>query len=194
MAMTKRLLIIDNYDSFTYNLVQLLAQCDVKDFIIRRNDNISFAEASEYDSFLLSPGPGIPSEAGSLCDFIKHFAPSKKILGICLGHQAIAECFGGKLIQMDDIMHGIASEINILPIQNNYIFNNLPNQFIVGRYHSWVVSNKQLPEDLIITAVDQQQHIMAIKHRHLDLIGLQFHPESYISQHGTEIMRNWLKK
>lgn len=190
--MTKRLLIVDNYDSFTYNLVQLVEKCGVSDYSIQKNDNLNFAEAADFDSFLLSPGPGIPAEAGLLCDLIANFAPTKKILGVCLGHQAIAECFGAKLIQMNDIMHGIGTETNILPNENNDIFKNIPNNFVAGRYHSWIVSRVEFPESLIITATDKENQIMALRHKHFNVVGVQFHPESYITKFGFDIIRNWI--
>jgi anthranilate synthase component 2 len=190
--MGNRLLIIDNYDSFTYNLVQMIEQCGVNDYSIVKNDYISLAEAGNYDRFIFSPGPGIPSEAGKLCDLISHFASGKKMLGICLGHQAIAECFGAKLIQMGKVMHGIAAETTIIDKENNPLFAGLPIRFITGRYHSWVVSRENFPKELEITAIDNQQNIMGIQHKKFDIQGLQFHPESFITQGGAHIIKNWL--
>ncbi len=189
--MKNRLLIIDNYDSFTYNLVQMIEQCGVNEYIIVKNNEITLAEAGNFDSFLFSPGAGIPSEAGIMCDLIKRYASEKKMLGICLGHQAIAECFGAKLVQMEDIMHGIASE-TILTQEKDVLFANMPSDFITGRYHSWIVSRENFPDELAITAIDNQQHIMAIKHKQFDIHGVQFHPESYITQDGIRIIKNWL--
>jgi len=190
--MGNRLLIIDNYDSFTYNIVQMIEQCRVSDYVVVKNDQISLSEAAGFDRFLFSPGPGIPSEAGKMCELIKFYASEKKILGICLGHQAIAECFGAKLVQMESAMHGIASE-TILSFQEDVeIFRNIPTHFITGRYHSWIVSSENLPDELLITAIDNQHEIMAIKHRHFDIHGLQFHPESYITQQGFTMIKNWL--
>ena len=190
--MRKRLLIVDNYDSFTYNLVQLIEQSGVSDYIVKKNDQITLKEAGEFDAFLFSPGPGIPSEAGIMCDLIKHYASSKKMLGICLGHQAIAECFGAKLEQMEHVMHGIASETILIDNENDKIFLNMPNRFISGRYHSWVVSREHFPVELAITAIDNQDKIMAIRHKKFDIHGLQFHPESYITEGGLMMMKNWL--
>ena len=191
--MQNTLLIIDNYDSFTYNLVQLVEQCGFTDYCIAKNDLITVDEANTFDSILLSPGPGIPSEAGIMCDLIKTYAPVKKILGICLGHQAIAECFGAKLQQMDSIMHGIGRKTILTPIRDQ-IFNGIDNCFTTGRYHSWVASNKDFPHDTLeITAFDTNYNIMAIKHKEFNVRGVQFHPESYISDYGSKIMKNWLE-
>jgi anthranilate synthase component 2 len=191
--MKERLLIFDNYDSFTYNLVQLVEQCGVNDFVIAKNDKITLEEINAFDKILLSPGPGIPSEAGILCDLIRQFAPTKKILGICLGHQAIAECFGAKLIQMESTKHGIGSK-TIITSSNEYLFEEVKDCFITGRYHSWVVSRKDFPHDILdITAIDTENTIMACKHKMFDVRGVQFHPESYITEYGLLMMRNWLR-
>jgi anthranilate synthase component 2 len=191
--MKERLLIFDNYDSFTYNLVQLVEQCGVNDFVIAKNDKITLEEINAFDKILLSPGPGIPSEAGILCDLIRQFAPTKKILGICLGHQAIAECFGAKLIQMESTKHGIGSK-TIITSSNEYLFEDVKDCFITGRYHSWVVSRKDFPHDILdVTAIDTENTIMACKHKIFDVRGVQFHPESYITEYGLLMMRNWLK-
>ena len=191
--MENRLLIIDNYDSFTYNLVQMIEQCGVNNFIIAKNDEISLSEAENFDRFLFSPGPGIPSEAGIMCELIKHYASKKKMLGICLGHQAIAECFGANIVQMKKIMHGIASETILTDEKDEAIFANIPSYFITGRYHSWLVSRKNFPNELSITAIDNQKNIMAIKHNFYDIHGLQFHPESFITREGLTIIKNWLR-
>ncbi|MEI6695280.1 MAG: aminodeoxychorismate/anthranilate synthase component II [Bacteroidota bacterium] len=190
--MRNRLLIVDNYDSFTYNLVQLIEQSGVSDYVIKKNDQITLKEAGKFDAFLFSPGPGIPSEAGIMCDLIKHYALSKKMLGICLGHQAIAECFGAKLEQMQHVMHGIASETILINKEADKIFLNMPNRFTSGRYHSWVVSRENFPDELAITAIDNQDKIMAIRHKQFDIHGLQFHPESHITQGGLIMIKNWL--
>ncbi len=190
--MQNRLLIIDNYDSFTYNLLQLVEQCGQTDIVIAKNDEISLDEVAAFDRILLSPGPGIPSEAGIMCDLIKKYAPEKKILGICLGHQAIAECFGATLVQMENIMHGIGSKTIITSV-NDYIFNNIQDCFISGRYHSWVVSRQNFPFDTLdVTAIDHHNIIMACSHKTYDVRGLQFHPESYITEQGLQMMKNWL--
>ncbi|MFZ4398624.1 MAG: anthranilate synthase component II [Bacteroidales bacterium] len=190
--MRNKLLIIDNYDSFTYNLVQMVEQCGVNNFVIMKNDKITLSEASNFDYFLFSPGAGIPSEAGIMCEMIRHFASQKKMLGICLGHQAIAESFGAKLIQLENIMHGIASDIYIDNQKYDSIFKNMNSKFICGRYHSWIVSRVNFPEELAITAIDINQDIMAIKHKKYNIHGVQFHPESFITQDGIKIIRNWL--
>ena len=192
--MGNKLLIIDNYDSFTYNLVQMIEQCNVRDYVIVKNDKIKLSDANVFDSFLFSPGPGIPSEAGLMCNLINHFASEKKFLGICLGHQAIAECFGAKLIQLNKVTHGESCNTFQLENEKDPIFNKLPSSFITGRYHSWIVSPENFPKDLLITAIDKTQQIMAIKHKYLKIHGVQFHPESYITQHGIIILENWLSE
>ena len=188
----KKLLIVDNYDSFTYNLVQMVEQCGFMDYDLKKNDEISLAEADNYQMFLFSPGPGIPSEAGILCDLIKQYAGKKKMLGICLGHQAIAECFGASLINMEEIAHGMAS-VTYLTDDKDYIFKKVPELFMSGRYHSWMVSYDNFPKELLITAIDEDENIMAIKHKTYDIHGVQFHPESYITENGERIIANWLK-
>ena len=188
----KKLLIVDNYDSFTYNLVQMVEQCSFMDYDLKKNDEISLAEADNYQMFLFSPGPGIPSEAGILCDLIKQYAGKKKMLGICLGHQAIAECFGANLINMEEIAHGMAS-VTYLTDDKDYIFKKVPELFMCGRYHSWMVSYDNFPKELLITAIDEDENIMAIKHKTYDIHGVQFHPESYITENGQRIIANWLR-
>ena len=190
--LNKELLIIDNYDSFTYNLVQMVEQCGFTHYDIKKNDEITMEEAGNYDMFLFSPGSGIPYEAGIMCEMIKHYADKKKMLGICLGHQAIAECFGATLINMEDIAHGMAS-FTYLTEDKDYIFKKVPELFISGRYHSWMVSYDNFPNDLLITAIDEDENIMALKHKHFDIHGVQFHPESYITEFGLKIIDNWLK-
>lgn len=190
--MQDRLLIIDNYDSFTYNLVQLVEQCGVMDYTLAKNDEITLEEVAKFDRILLSPGPGIPSEAGIMCDLIKQYAPTRKILGICLGHQAIAECFGAKLFQMQKAVHGIGTK-TILTNTNDYLFDGITDCFTTGRYHSWMVSRQDFPHDILdITAIDIEVNIMACKHKFFDVRGVQFHPESYITEHGLIMMKNWL--
>ncbi len=193
MFKNKKLLIIDNYDSFTYNLVQLVEQCGFMDYEIKKNNEISLEEANTYEMFLFSPGPGLPSEAGVMCELIKHYAGKKKMLGICLGHQAIAECFGATLYNMEEIAHGVGSVIYLCD-DKDYIFKKVPEIFIGGRYHSWIVSNEDFPNDLLITAIDEDENIMAIKHKTFDIHGVQFHPESYITENGQKIISNFLLK
>lgn len=187
----KRLLVFDNYDSFTYNLVHLIEKVGNVAYEVHRNDQISLETIAKFDKILLSPGPGIPSEAGSLLEVIRTYASSKSILGVCLGLQAIGEAFGGKLENLDRVYHGVATPVQVL--KSDLLFKDCPQKFSVGRYHSWVVSSKCLPENLEVTAVDEQGYIMAMKHMHFDIHGVQFHPESILSEYGDTILRNWLQ-
>jgi len=184
-----KVFVIDNYDSFTYNLVHYLKEFEVE-VKVCRNDEFEYNDLINYNKILLSPGPGIPDEAGKLKEVIKKYADSKSILGVCLGHQAIGEVFGGKIKNLTNVYHGISSKIRI--VENDSLFNNLPNEIEVGRYHSWVI-DKPLPKDLIATAFDSNKQIMAIKHREFDIKGVQFHPESILTPHGKQIINNWLK-
>lgn len=186
-----KILIIDNYDSFTYNLVHLVnelgLQCEVW-----RNDQFKIEDVDRFSHIILSPGPGIPSEAGLLLQVIEKYAPTKSIFGVCLGQQAIAEVFGGKLYNLPQPMHGIATPIKITNT-NEPLFADLPNEFKVGRYHSWVVE-KDLPEVLEITAIDEEDgSVMALRHKQYNVRGVQFHPESVLTDYGKEMMHNWLK-
>lgn len=186
-----RLLVFDNYDSFTYNLVHLVKQVD-KDIEVDvfRNDEMPMEKVAEYDKIILSPGPGIPSEAGQLLPLIKEYAGKKSILGVCLGHQAIGEAFGGKLVNLSTVYHGVALNCQV---QSSALFEGLPQNIPVGRYHSWVVSNENFPEELEVTAVDDNGYIMALQHKTYDIQGVQFHPESVLTPDGETILRNWLK-
>lgn len=186
----KKILLFDNYDSFTYNLKHLLAECGA-DADVRRNDKIGLDEIEAYDKILLSPGPGIPSEAGILLPLIKTYAPYKSILGVCLGHQAIAEAFGGTLENLPEVYHGIQSAIRITD-KDEILFSGLPKTLKVGRYHSWAVSAKWLPACLRITATDDDGMIMALRHEQFDVRGVQFHPESVLTENGQQIIANWL--
>lgn len=186
----KKILLFDNYDSFTYNLKHLLAECGA-DADVRRNDKIGLDEIEAYDKILLSPGPGIPSEAGILLPLIKRYAPYKSILGVCLGHQAIAEAFGGTLENLPEVYHGIQSTIRITD-KDEILFSGLPKTLKVGRYHSWAVSAKGLPACLRITATDDDGMIMALRHEQFDVRGVQFHPESVLTENGLQIIANWL--
>ncbi len=186
-----KLLILDNYDSFTYNLVHLVEKVSDISFDVIRNDKISLADVNNYDKILLSPGPGLPKDAGIMPELLKKYSSTKSILGVCLGLQAIGENFGAQLQNLDTVYHGIATPVNI--IKEDLIFKNCPAKFTVGRYHSWVVSNKALPGELIITATDDKNNIMALKHSSYDVRGVQFHPESILSENGENMMRNWLK-
>ncbi len=193
----RKILVFDNYDSFTYNLVQLVSRiCKGNSIIdVYRNDEISLDKVAEYDKILLSPGPGIPSEAGLLLPLIKRYAASKSILGVCLGHQAIGEAFGAELSNLSNVYHGIATPIKINNEEigtKSYLFNDLPNELIVGRYHSWVVNNAHFPADLTVTAIDDNGYIMALQHKQYDVQGVQFHPESVLTPDGEKMLNNWL--
>ncbi|MEY2739527.1 MAG: hypothetical protein RL259_1436 [Bacteroidota bacterium] len=184
-----KLAVIDNYDSFTYNLVHYLEDLGAI-VTVFRNDEFEIKELESFDKIVLSPGPGIPSEAGLLKEVIQTYAKTKSIFGICLGLQAIGEVFGGSLINLEKVYHGVASKISI--IENDIIFDNLPNEIEVGRYHSWVISNDNFPQNLIITSVDENKNIMSVKHSVYDVRGVQFHPESILTPNGKQILVNWL--
>ena len=184
------ILVIDNYDSFTFNLVHLLNETG-HEATVWRNDKFRLEDVNEFDKILLSPGPGIPSESGLLLDLIRSYASTKSILGICLGLQAIAEVFGGELYNLARPVHGRATQIKILDDKEK-LFQNCPKEFNVGRYHSWAVRNDNVPSDIIITATDMDGVIMALKHRTLDVKGVQFHPESVLTEHGKLLISNWL--
>jgi len=187
----KKILIIDNYDSFTYNLVHLSNEIGLQSEVWR-NDQFNIDDVDAFDKIILSPGPGIPSEAGLLLDVIAKYAPTKSIFGVCLGQQAIAEVFGGKLYNLKQPMHGIATPITVTD-DSEKLFAGLPHQFKVGRYHSWVVDEKSIPEVLTVTAVDEMDNsAMAIRHIQYDVRGVQFHPESILTEYGKEMMQNWL--
>lgn len=186
-----KIAVIDNYDSFTYNLVHYLEDLGAKVTVLR-NDEFDLEELESFQKILLSPGPGIPDEAGLLKQVIKHFAPTKSILGICLGQQAIGEVFGGSLTNLEKVYHGVATKIKT-EVDNEDLFKDIPKEFEVGRYHSWVVSNEGFPEDLEITSTDENGEIMSLRHRKYDLKGVQFHPESVLTPHGKTILKNWLE-
>lgn len=183
-------LVIDNYDSFTYNLVHLINELGFE-ADVWRNDKFDLADVNKYDKILLSPGPGIPEEAGLLLEVIKAYASSKSILGICLGQQAIAEAFGGSLLNLGRPMHGIATPITVLD-KEELTFKDCPAIIEVGRYHSWVVNTIDLPECLIVTSIDKDGQIMSLRHQTLDVRGVQFHPESVLTPNGKQMMKNWL--
>ncbi len=182
-----KIVVIDNYDSFTYNLVHILEELDVEVTIIR-NDQFHIDDLEEYDKIMISPGPGIPSEAGLTKKVIESYTGKKPILGICLGHQAIAECFGGQLENLKEVYHGVSSDITV---KEDYLFKDCPEKFQVGRYHSWVAS-KELPDSLESIAVDDYQINMALRHQSFDIRGLQFHPESVLTPLGFQIIKNWV--
>ena len=188
-----KILVFDNYDSFTYNLVHLVEKIIHGKVDVYRNDEISLEKVKDYDKIILSPGPGIPSEAGLLLPLIKEYAATKSILGVCLGHQAIGEAFGGTLINLDKVYHGVATPIQIINKQAQ-LFRDLGDSMEVGRYHSWIVSDKNFPADLEVTAVDANGYIMGLQHKTFDVQGVQFHPESVLTPEGEKIMRNWLSR
>jgi anthranilate synthase component II len=192
-----KILVFDNYDSFTYNLVHLVEKLIHGKVDVVRNDELPMEKGKEYDKMILSPGPGIPSEAGSLLPLIKEYAATKSILGVCLGHQAIAEAFGGSLKNLSTVYHGVATNIQVADSftssYGNSVFNHLPKEISVGRYHSWVVNEHDLPDSLTITARDDNQYIMALQHKTYDVQGVQFHPESVLTPDGEAMIRNWLK-
>ena len=185
-----KILVLDNYDSFTYNLVYIIrelgygAQMD-----IFRNDKISLEGVGNYDKILLSPGPGLPCDAGVMPGLLKKYSPHKDILGICLGHQAIGEAFGGSLNNLTEVVHGVASEVKV---QDDLLFEGIPETFKIGRYHSWVIDESTLPKELNITAKTPDGQIMAVRHKQFKVSGLQFHPESILTEHGHAILRNWI--
>ena len=186
-----KILVFDNYDSFTYNLVHLVEKItDVKPDVFR-NDKIALEDVAEYDKIILSPGPGVPEEAGLLLPLIKMYAATKPILGVCLGHQAMAEAFGGSLINLSTVYHGVATKILQTKIKSP-LFKGLGDEFLAGRYHSWIVDEKTLPADFEISALDENGFIMAMQHKKYDLQSVQFHPESVLTPDGELMMRNWI--
>lgn len=186
----KKVLVIDNYDSFTYNLVHYLEDlnCEVT---VYRNDKLTLKDVEPFDKIVLSPGPGIPDEAGLLKQIIKTYAPTKSILGVCLGQQAIGEVFGGTLENLDDVYHGVATKVNIA-VNDETLFKGLDKEIEVGRYHSWVV-NTNLPEVLEATSFDTNGQIMSLRHREYDVKGVQYHPESVLTPNGKQILKNWIE-
>ncbi|MBQ7423602.1 MAG: aminodeoxychorismate/anthranilate synthase component II [Prevotella sp.] len=184
-----KIVIIDNYDSFTYNLSHLVKELGA-DVSVVRNDQFELPDLEPYDKIILSPGPGIPSEAGLLLDVIRTYAGRKPILGVCLGHQAIGEVFGARLENLSEVFHGVATPCRI--ISNDPVFSGLPTEITIGRYHSWVVSSQNLPDCLEVTAVSDEGQIMALRHRDFDIHGIQFHPESVLTPNGKEIIKNFL--
>ena len=185
----KRVLMIDNYDSFVYNLVHYLEDlnCEV---VVKRNDQLSLEEVAPFDKIVLSPGPGIPDEAGLLKDIIEKYGSTKSIFGVCLGQQAIGEVYGGTLVNLDEVYHGVATEVKVT--KKDVLFEDLPSTFEVGRYHSWVVHN-ELPDCLEATSFDENGQIMSLRHKEYDVCGVQYHPESVLTPHGKKILENWLK-
>lgn len=186
-----KILVLDNYDSFVYNLVYILKELG-GDVDVFRNDKITLEAVEKYDKILLSPGPGIPEEAGILLDLIKYYAPTKSIFGVCLGHQAIGEAFGAKLHNMGDVLHGVTTNC-LITDPNEILFQGIPSEIEVCRYHSWTVLPETMPADLKITAIDEKGYVMAEAHQKFDVRGVQFHPEAYLTQHGVKIVENWMK-
>jgi len=186
-----KLLIIDNYDSFTYNLVQLVEQAGFADYSLVKNDRLLGLNSASFEKAIISPGPGIAAEAGELMQFLKIHHPEKSLLGICLGYQALAELFGAKMVQLPEPMHGLRNKGIV--INQDRIFKGLPNEFFIGHYHSWSVEEKNMPAELQILMQDENGLPMAFRHRHLDLVGLQFHPESVMTEFGVEMIKNWLE-
>ena len=190
-AAMKKILIFDNYDSFTYNLLHVVKSLGYTEVDVVRNDKIDLSSVEQYDKIILSPGPGLPEEAGLLMPLIRQYAGTKSILGVCLGHQAIGEVFGAKLENIPFVFHGVQTPINMTA--PDYLFDHIPDEILVGRYHSWIVSKQVFPSELEITAVDKSDDIMALKHRVLDVHGVQFHPESILTPEGIQIIQNFLQ-
>ena len=184
--------IIDNYDSFTYNLAHLVKELGVQVDVLR-NDKFLLGDLKRYDKIILSPGPGIPEESGLLLDVIKAYAGQKPMLGVCLGEQAIGQAFGATLTNLKDVFHGVQTPVQLLEDTDEYLFDHLPHTLPVGRYHSWVVDKEGLPDTLVITAESQEGQIMALRHRHYDIHGIQFHPESVLTPDGATIMSNFIR-
>ncbi len=187
-----KILVLDNYDSFTYNLVQYITELTGETPSVFRNDKISLDAVDAYDCIILSPGPGLPSEAGIMPALIKRYAPTKRIFGVCLGQLAIGEAFGGTLYNLPKVYHGVATPIQIVD-KNEAIFKNVPSEILVGRYHSWAVVKETLPAELKVTAVDTEGVIMALSHVEYDVKGVQFHPESIMTDYGKQILRDFLQ-
>jgi anthranilate synthase component 2 len=187
-----KILLIDNYDSFTYNLVHYLEAITDQTIDVIRNDKLDFSKMDEYESIVISPGPGLPKLAGQLMEFLERFSNTKKILGICLGQQAIAEHFGMRLKNLGEVVHGQARKIEVK--NNTGLFKNLPESFTVGRYHSWVIEPESMSADFEITSTDKQGNIMSIQHKTLPIDAVQFHPESILTEYGKEMLGNWLNE
>jgi len=186
-----KILVFDNYDSFTYNLVHAVKRCGFHDVEIHRNDKVEIDSIERFDKIILSPGPGLPSESGILKQVIERYAPGKSILGVCLGEQAIGEVFGARLLNMDEVKHGVSSKV--VRVLDDVLFKGFPSEFMVGRYHSWVVDDIGFPDCLEVTARDESGLIMALRHKSLDVRGVQFHPESILTPDGEKMLNNWLK-
>lgn len=186
-----KIAVINNYDSFVHNIIHYLESFDGVEVTVFLNDELYLEQLQSFDKIVLSPGPGIPKEAGLLLDVIDFYKDKKSILGVCLGHQAIAEYFGCSLVNLDQPLHGISTKIQI--IEDDFLWNDLQNYIFVGHYHSWCVSNSNLSSEITVTAIDELGNIMALKHKHYDIRGVQFHPESVLTPQGKKIIENWLK-
>ncbi len=185
-----KILLLDNYDSFTYNLLHVVKELGATDVEVHRNDRIALEDVERFDKIILSPGPGIPEEAGLLLPIIRRYAPTKCMLGVCLGHQAIGEAFGATLENLTEVYHGVQTPIDLTG--DDSLFDGMPRELAVGRYHSWVVSREDFPDCLDITAMSREGQIMALRHKQYDVHGIQFHPESVLTPQGKEIVRNFL--
>jgi len=188
----EKILILDNYDSFTYNLVHYVEANSGFEVDVFRNDEIALAEIDHYNTIILSPGPGLPKDAGILMDVIKEYGKHKKILGVCLGMQAIGEVFGASLVNLNKVFHGVSSSVEVLD-KNDLLYQKLPKRFNIGRYHSWILSKENFPENLKVTSIEENGQIMSIKHRDFKIYGVQFHPESILTEHGEKIILNFLE-
>ena len=192
MLNVMKILVLDNYDSFTYNLVHLLRELGhAQRLTVTRNDQLTLESVAAYDAILLSPGPGVPSEAGLMPAIIQQYAPTKRILGVCLGHQGLAESFGAELYNIPAVLHGVANEAEVT-VPDERLFAGLPERFQVGRYHSWAVRSESMPAALEVTARDANGEVLAFRHREFDVRGVQFHPESILTEHGAKMLENWL--
>ena len=188
-----RILVVDNYDSFTYNLVQYIERVIRERVDVYRNDQIKLKEAGRYDKILISPGPGIPVEAGITLDLIREYGATRSILGVCLGHQAIAEAYGGSIVNLSTVYHGVVGSMKQV-VTGDYLMEGVPVEFEAGRYHSWVVEPESLPDELEVTVKNDEGYIMAIRHRKHDVRGVQFHPESVLTEYGGRIILNWINR
>ncbi len=186
-----KILVLDNYDSFTYNLVHYIEELLGEKVDVFRNDEIELESIARYDKIVLSPGPGVPDEAGIMEELIEKYAPTKSILGVCLGCQAIAEVFGGSIRNMNKVYHGVATPVTVTD-KDEKLFDEIPETFPAGRYHSWIVNKADLPDELVVTSVDEKNEIMSLRHKTLDVRGVQFHPESILTENGKQIIKNWL--
>ncbi len=187
-----KILVIDNYDSFTYNLVQYIERIEGTEVTVVRNDKISLDDVEPFDKILISPGPGVPDEAGITKPLIARYGESKSILGVCLGHQSIAEVYGGSIINLRNVYHGVSSEMK-QTVNDDYLFRGVPGEFDAGRYHSWIVAEPDLPECLEVTVRNNEGQIMAMRHREFDVRGVQFHPESVLTEYGGMMIKNWIE-